>query len=440
VPQSEMVGTRIRERRILAGIKQADLAGRAGISPSYLNLIEHNRRKVAGKTLLTLAEVLGVEPSVLSEGAEARLIAGLREASGAQAGHAAELDRLEEFAGRFPGWARLLVDISARLAVMEQAVQTLTDRMSHDPHLAASLHEVISTVTSIRSTASILAEEKDLEPEWRARFDRNINEDSRRLAEGATALVRYLENAPDTEAGIQSPQDELHAFLGAEGYHFPTLEAPESSGSAEADLIEAILAEAPALSSDSARQLARDWLQEYAQDARALPLPVVEAVLRKYGMRPEQILTALDAMPGNVLRRLASLPEDMVGPVGLVSCDTSGTILLRKPLPGFAIPRAAGACPLWPLYQVLGQPNLAVAAELVQSGRTEDRVQSFALAEQVVPPRFGMAAQMRAFMLLLPANPGGNTTAARQVGSTCRICPREGCVARREPSIVAKVF
>ena len=54
-------------------------------------------------------------------------------------------------------------------------------------------------MTSIRSTSSILVETKELEPEWQGRFHRNINEDSARLAEGAEALVRYLEGAPDTE-------------------------------------------------------------------------------------------------------------------------------------------------------------------------------------------------------------------------------------------------
>jgi len=171
----------------------------------------------------------------------------------------------------------------------------------------------------------------------------------------------------------------------------------------------------------------------------ALPLPAVEKALRTQGMRPERLLTTLEAAPGRVFRRLAGLPEDLAGPVGLVTCDGSGTILLRKPLPGFAIPRAAGACPLWPLYDVLSQPNTALQVPLIQSSRAQDRILSYALAEQVSPARFDRVAQVRGYMLLLPAAGGGGDAApARQVGSTCRICPREGCPARREPSIVAK--
>ena len=82
MPHTSMIGSRIRERRVLSGIRQSELAKRAGISPSYLNLIEHNRRRIGGKTLLQLAEALEVEPSWLSEGAGATLIQGLREAAG----------------------------------------------------------------------------------------------------------------------------------------------------------------------------------------------------------------------------------------------------------------------------------------------------------------------------------------------------------------------
>lgn len=77
MPQGQLTGTRIRERRIMQGMRQAELAQKAGISASYLNLIEHNRRRIGGKLLLSLAEVLGVEPSILSEGAEAAMLATL---------------------------------------------------------------------------------------------------------------------------------------------------------------------------------------------------------------------------------------------------------------------------------------------------------------------------------------------------------------------------
>ncbi|CAN0531036.1 unnamed protein product, partial [Scytosiphon promiscuus] len=51
-----LIGTRIRERRRTRKVTQTALAAQVGISASYLNLIEHNRRGIAGKTLLSLAK------------------------------------------------------------------------------------------------------------------------------------------------------------------------------------------------------------------------------------------------------------------------------------------------------------------------------------------------------------------------------------------------
>ena len=43
------------------GITQAELARRLEISPSYLNLIEHNKRGIAGALLRRTAEALGLD-------------------------------------------------------------------------------------------------------------------------------------------------------------------------------------------------------------------------------------------------------------------------------------------------------------------------------------------------------------------------------------------
>ncbi|KAB2883006.1 MAG: helix-turn-helix transcriptional regulator, partial [Albidovulum sp.] len=123
--RSALTGTRVRERRQRIGLKQADLARAVGVSPAYLNLIEHNRRRVGADLLASLAEALGVGEAALAEGADSALFEGLREAAagaaGAEAGaaeSAPETDRIEEFVGRFPGWAALLAERQARIGAL----------------------------------------------------------------------------------------------------------------------------------------------------------------------------------------------------------------------------------------------------------------------------------------------------------------------------------
>ncbi|MBD3788699.1 MAG: helix-turn-helix transcriptional regulator, partial [Sphingomonadales bacterium] len=79
--RTALTGTRIRERRTSLRLKQADLAQAAGISPAYLNLIEHNRRRPGEALIAALAQAMGVEPEALSEGAEGALFDELREAA-----------------------------------------------------------------------------------------------------------------------------------------------------------------------------------------------------------------------------------------------------------------------------------------------------------------------------------------------------------------------
>ena len=113
MPIAALTGTRLRERRLALGLKQGEVAQAAGLSPSYLNLIEHNRRRISGPVLARLAEVLSVPVAMLEEGAENSLLDDLRSAAVAVAGEGAmaEVDRAEEFAGRFPGWAAAVAGV-----------------------------------------------------------------------------------------------------------------------------------------------------------------------------------------------------------------------------------------------------------------------------------------------------------------------------------------
>jgi transcriptional regulator with XRE-family HTH domain len=174
MPAHSLLGTRIRERRISLGLKQAELARLIGISASYLNLIEHNRRRIAGKLVTNIADQLKTDVASLSEGAEDAVIAALNEVMEMASPDATAPERAEDLTGRFPGWSSLIAAQQARIKDLERTVETLTDRMTHDPFLSTSLHEVISAVTSIRSTSSILRDDEGLDGEWLGRFHSNL--------------------------------------------------------------------------------------------------------------------------------------------------------------------------------------------------------------------------------------------------------------------------
>ena len=423
-----LTGSRIRERRVMAGLKQADLAREIGISASYLNLIEHNRRRIGGKLLLNIAASLEVEPQALTEGAEAALIASLREAADQAGLSGPEADRADEFAGRFPGWADVLAGTRKRGVALEQTVEALTDRLAHDPHLAASMHELLSTAAAIRSTAAILAETETLQPEWRDRFHANIHEDSRRLSDSAQALVSYLDSHDDAADAASSPQEEVEAFLSAHDFSFDVLERDGADERVIYDMVE----QAPELVSQAARHIATVVLRQVAEDAARLSLPRLRRAIEDIATTdPLALAAALRCPMPCLLRRLAALPE--LG-AGLVVCDRSGTVIFRKSVDGFTVPRHGSCCPLWPLFAVLGQPGLVVTSRVNQLGRAQAQFECFATCEAISSAQYNTPPLVQSVMLLLPANAG--VASGMEVGSTCRVCPQDNCRARREPSIL----
>jgi hypothetical protein len=428
IRRAQLTGNRIRERRLVVGLKQSQLADSVGISPSYLNLIEHNRRRIGGKLLVAIARALGVEPATLSEGADATLYDALQAAAQdtrSAFGQGAETDRIDELAARFPGWAGLVATQHKRIAGLEGLVEGLRDRLSHDPVLAESMHEVLSTVAAIRSTADILVRDPDIDPAWRGRFHRNLHEEAERLSTRATAMLSHFENQDADRVRSQStPIETAEAMFDAANHHFPMIEADGEAAIAD------VLDQAAGMEDPASYALGRAWLRRYADDAARLPLAVILPAARDAGFDPARLLGLGGGDVALVLRRLATLPASLSSgaPVfGLAVCDGSGALTFRRRIAAFSIPRFGAGCPLWPLYRALGrpgQPELALI-ELPQGAR----FRAWAVSQPLAPTGFGETPVMQATMLVTPTVPG--PTPAIAVGPGCHLCPRAVCPARR---------
>lgn len=435
MPRSALTGTRIRERRLMLSIRQGVLAQTVGISSSYLNLIEHNRRRIGGKVLIDLAAALDVDPTSLSQGVEGAVLDTLREAADDHDMASEDLTRLEEFVGRFPGLADLLVSLYRRSNDLDRAVGELSDRLTHDPFLSASMHEVLSTVTAIRSTASILRDTPDIDPEWRGRFQRNIHEESVRLAESADALVQYLDADSGDASSVTAttPHEELDTYLAGHEYHLAPLETGQQA---------AQMPDTSRLKSSAGQSLARDYFDRYRHDAVAMPLDRVQSIVAEMGAAPMAIAQHFGVDLISAFRRLASIAATLtIGPVGLVICDASGTLTFRKPIDGFPLPRYGAACPLWTLYQSLTQPSVPLRRIVAMAGRNPKRFLTYAISQLSLPTAFDQPPVIQAAMLILPDTAISDDLGVlpeTPVGTSCRICARAACAARREPSILAQ--
>ncbi len=423
------IGARIRAKRGDLGMRQADLARSCGISPSYLNLIEHERRRIGGALLLRIASALEIEPDLLSEGAETTLTTALRAAADTQDDASPEVDRLDEFAARFPGWAQVIETQHAEVGRLQRLVSELSDRLTYDPFLSASMHEVLSSVTAVRSASAILADGGEISPEWQARFHRNIYEDSQRLAASTETLVGYLDAGGNTAGAASLPQDEIETWLSDTGWSLPKLEKDPNTA------IDAL----PGLNemSPTALAWAETYLDQYRQDMAALPLTSFKEAIGTIGCDPIELASKFGVALPSVFRRLATIdasdfPDGRAR--GLVACDASGTMTFRKPIPGFEMPQHGAACAIWPLFQAIGRPMSPIRQELRTHARDEQGFEAFAFAEVGYPSGYNGPAVVKSWMLVSPQTAADDS--AIQVGMSCRICGTEACPARREPSIV----
>lgn len=414
MPRPNPTGQRIRERRLALSMKQTDLAAIAGISPSYLNLIEHNRRAIGGALLSRLAEALETDRAALSEDGDSDLIDAVH-AAGVAGGLAP--DRLAEAADltrRAPTWARLIAAQAEAMAGQARTLEALSDRLSHDPALAEAMHELLSTVSVVRSTASILAQTPEIDRNWLGRFHQNLDQDSRRLADGVAAVMTLFDDRAEAIGDRLLPSEVVARFLDAAGHRFPTLEP--GGPSAVAPLVAGI-------ADPAARALAADVLRGDAEDAARLPLALVEAA-----RGPDDLVDAAGGDLALVLRRLGLCDPGR----GLVICDAAGALVRRKAVAGFALPVMGAGCPLWPVYAALGRPG----QPLTQVIETPDGAgwRAHAVAQPVTAPAFGATPILRATMLLTRMDA---PQAGAPVGPGCRVCSREACPARREPSVLS---
>lgn len=487
-----LVGLKIRARRRELGMTQGALARGAGISPSYLNLIELNKRAIAGALLHRVAAALGLDPSDLDGEAERKFAADLEEIAAdpeiaMPAGHPGPA---EELIMRNPGWARLVLALHRAWLDRGEAVAALADRLNRDPFLGDNVHRMLTHAASIRAASEILEADDALRPAERRRFHSIVAADSQRLSSAAQSLLEFFDS---TRIRVRSatPAEHVDAFILATGNYFAELEAlasdflrgclpgetaaqaagrllasrplPEPPFPQTAEtwrfrlVVEALRRDAaapiaalvenhPALLSEDSRRIAATALLAYAAGAALMPYEqfLEEAERRRYD------LTALCRVFGvsyeQAAHRLATLrrPDAPGVPFAFMRSDASGYVTKRLPLPRLPLPRYGNACPLWVIHAAFQMPG--VTARGFGELPSGDQFLFFARAVEKHPARGALPRHLLSVMLACSAADADRVcygygidrrTAMAPIGTICRLCPREHCDHRQEAPLIA---
>ncbi len=220
------IGLKLRERRKALGVTQTALAAKVGVSPSYLNLIESEKRNIGGSLLMRLASELEIQLEELDGAADRRLIDDLGEIAASPTFQNLKVSpqSASELVGRHPEWARALTVLYRTYMDRDQTVIALADRLNQDPFLAAAVHRMLTNVSSIRSASEILESVPDIEPDQRERFHNILLTESDQLSSVAEGLAAFFDKGVAPTRSI-SPNEEIDDFLQEHQNYFPELES-----------------------------------------------------------------------------------------------------------------------------------------------------------------------------------------------------------------------
>ncbi len=492
------IGQRIRKRRGERGLTQSALAEAVGISGSYLNLIEHDKRMIGGALLGRIAAELKVEVEHLSGSGDARLAQDVLEIVRSLAIAGLDERGALDFVAQHPAWARAFVTLHRNYRDATETSLALSDRLSQDPALMELSHAMLTQVTAIRSFAEILEQHEDLAAGERAHFSHIIASESEHLGSSAREMITLLGGTLETPKP-SSPAEEVDDFIIFQGNYFPELEeaadrlrldlGADAGAENGNDLVSAAaqrlsarhggeiafaegtppatrrfaqlrallgielraligdLIEDERLTTPEAQERARLALASYAAGALLFPYEAFRAAAEELRYDIERLAARFSGSFEQAAHRLVTLrrPGAEGIPFAFLRADAAGNLSKPFSIAGLRMPRYGGACPLWALYGAFTAPERTVAQlaampegerYLFVARRVEKRTAPYGELAPAFSVMLGCEAAYLERIVYGDAFSGAREVQATPVGYNCRSCPRQGCAQRAQPALL----
>lgn len=443
-----LLGVRIQRLRETRHLNQAALAHALGISPSYLNQIERNKRPLTLALRMRLLDLFGPQPDLLDEDDPGQLAAQVREAL-ADLGQAdltqAELKAL---AGDLPRVARVLLDLHQAHRTTKERADALalhlgeSSKTSWQPDAGEQVRDYFNRrhnhVAELDNLAETLFSELGLSPgQVASRLTQRLREQHG---------VRVL-HVPDV--GDKRRFDPDTASLRLPDYLKPGQQAFQMAAQLalleQGERIDHLIADAGFHDAERIDQ-ARIGLSNYFAGALVMPYGLFLRSAETSGYDIEWLAQHFAVGVEAVCHRLSTLHRrSQPGlPFFFVRVDRAGNVSKRHSATDFHFSRVGGSCPLWIVYEAFNQPGRV----LTQVARMPDGRRHFWIARQVESGPIGHGRARKTFAVSLGCdlhlagrlvyaqgldleNPGHVTP----IGPGCRVCERRDCVQRAFPAI-----
>lgn len=450
------IGAKVRAMRRKQHMTQTELARRLGISPSYLNLIEHNRRGFAAELLVKLADILPIDFKTLSPEHDGRLATELLEVFGDPLFEAIDViaPDVREVVASYPAIAQAVVRLYEEYRAARESAQNLAARLSDGDGFTGThrarlpIEEVTDLIQryqnyfpELEQGAEALAGEArlDREPlfEGLAKYVRRTHGVEVRIEQAGRmqrALRRY-----DPERRVLSLSEVLRR--GSRNFQL----AHQIGLLAQGPVIDRIASDA-LLTGDESRALCRVVLANYFASAVLMPYDAFFAAARQERYDIELLGHRFRTSFEQTCHRLTTLrrPGAEGVPFHMIRIDIAGNISKRFSASGRHFPRFSGACARWNVFDAFLTPGMI----RTQLSRMPDGRVFFDVARTVNRESGGFRAPRALYAVAMGCDvvhagelvyaDGLNLDsrdAVVPVGPTCRLCDRLDCEQRAYPPL-----
>ncbi len=449
------LGAKVRTLRRRENMSQVQMAQRLGISPSYLNLIESNRRPLPATLLIKLVQLFGVDLHAFGADDDARLVNDLLEAFSDHSFDAYQLTStdLRDLALNHPQTARAVIAMYSSYKAQREASEELASRLEGDEGGGMERSQLPSEEVNelVQKHMNHFPElEEGAEELWKkARLDTD---------ELYPGLVRYLDKQHGVSVRIARGGAErgilrrfeaekkiltLSELLPTRSRTFQL--AHQIALVTQHARIGRIVADGH-LTTDESRALARVALANYFAGAVIMPYAPFLGACRQERYDVDVIGRRFRVGFEQVCHRYTTLRRPLAEgvPFHMVRIDVAGNISKRFSASGIRFARFSGACPRWNVFAAFMTPGMI----RIQLSRFPDGSTYFCIARTITKDSSGYHATVPVQSIGLGCrieharemvySDGidlDNTRMMTPVGVTCRLCERSDCEQRAFPSI-----
>lgn len=444
------VGQKLRQLRLDQRLDQSAMSRLLGISVSYLSQLENDDRPLTASVKAALARAFPLDWSSFDERQEEQLLGAFNwaMASAPVGSRPVEAERAERLLLQYPEFAAHYVDLHRawrqaqdHIAMMEEAIGSDASPNARTPWELVRdwFHTAGNYVHALDCRAEDLAEmlaigSGDAEHRLTLALEQRHGCETQMVEEPGDFQRSFDPHQRLTRINAAQPAEtrvfQLAALL-------MRLEAQ--------DIVQTVVADAK-LGQRDADALLQLGLANYGAGALLMPYRRFRDTARALRHDIDRLARAFGVSFEQACHRLSTLQRPGTRGIPFFFCriDMAGNITKRHSATRLQFARFGGACPLWVVHEAVAIPDRIQ----VQLGETPDGVRYVSMARGLVKPSGSYARAPRRYAVALgceiehAANfiyADGlrlhDEAAAAPIGTSCRLCPREGCDQRAFPPL-----